>query len=97
MKIRFETRTHKPFERFRSDLHKSMSRSFASHLMQFSWRDHTLNVRTPGAQGRVHFDNGRVHAELHMGFPATLFRDRIIRDVRRMCADASGAPVQAIE
>ena len=95
--MRFQAFTSKPFEMFRSDLDQSLARSFASHVMQRSWKDQILSIHALGSNGFVQFDNGGVRAEIRMSFPATLMKDQIVSDIQRALTESSGGAVQTFE
>jgi hypothetical protein len=94
MRFTFHARTTKPFDRFRFDLEKSIGQSFASSVMRRVWHDRTLRMKAPGAEGSVRFDEGDIRAEVSMSFPATLIKHKILDDIRRTMADASGGAVR---
>jgi hypothetical protein len=91
--VRFLATCSKPFDDFRRDLEQAISVSQVSHLLRHSWKQQNMSIAGPGAHGTLRFHQGRVQAELHISFPATMIKPRIVGDIRRMLEAASGGPV----
>jgi hypothetical protein len=88
--VHFKAATDKTFAQFQTDLHKALSESFAAAAMSYRWEGQTLRASAPGSTADVWLDIRTARVRLEMWFPATMMRDRIIRDVVIMLEKASG-------
>jgi putative polyhydroxyalkanoic acid system protein len=91
--VRFHANSKKEFGVFQRDLDHAIRRSSVAEMLRHSWHAQSLKIAGPGAHGTLHYREGRVHLEVRITFPATLLRDRIVGDIRRMLESASGARV----
>lgn len=95
--VRFNAVSGKPFEDFRRDLDRAISVSQVADMLRHSWAAQSMSIAGPGAHGTLRYaDGGAVSAEVSISFPATMLKDRIVGDIRRMLEAASGAPVQVV-
>ena len=95
--VRFQAQSVKAFEEFRRSLDRAVVTSRVAHMLQHRWTGRVMTIRGPGAHGLIRFsENGQVHCELHISFPATMVRGQIVGDVRRMLAEAVGNHVTSI-
>lgn len=94
---RFHALSAKGFPAFRSDLDRAVETSFAVGVLQCRWFGQGMEIKAPGAAGVVRFAAGRVTAEITISsFPATLLREQICADIRRMLGLASGSLVEIV-
>ena len=91
--VRFHATSKKEFGDFRRDLDHAIRRSSVAEMLRHSWTAQSMRIAGPGAHGVLHFHEGRVHVEVKISFPASLVRDRIVGDIRRMLESASGGRV----
>jgi len=91
--VRFHATSKKEFGDFKRDLDHAIRRSGVSEHLRHSWTSQSMKIAGPGAQGVLHYRDGRVHLEVRISFPATLLRERIIRDIRRLLESAAGGHV----
>jgi len=91
--VRFNAVSGKPFDDFRRDLDRAIAASHVADLLRHSWNSHGMSIAGPGAHGTLHFVEGTVRAEVTISFPATMIKDRVVGDIRRMLEAAAGAPV----
>ena len=93
MTVRFQATSLKPFDDFRRDLDLAIRLSRVAHMLSHSWSAQNMSITGPGAQGKLLFREGHVHAEIRISFPAIMLHDRIVGDIRRMLESAAGGPV----
>jgi hypothetical protein len=91
--VRFHATSKKEFGDFRRDLDHAIRRSAVAEMLRHSWTAQSMRIAGPGAHGVLHYQEGRVHLEVKISFPATLLRERIVRDIRHLLEAASGGRV----
>lgn len=90
---RFESHSTKDLPQFRKDLDSAIPTSFAAHVLKYTWTGPLMNIEAPGATGFMRYDAGHIIAEISLTFPATMLREQIIQDIRRIIQAGSGAAV----
>jgi hypothetical protein len=91
--VRFHAVCGKPFDEFRRDLDRAIVHSQVAHMIRHTWNHQGMSIAGPGANGKLHFKEGTLRAEVQISFPATMIKDRIVGDIRRMLESAAGGPV----
>lgn len=94
--VRFNAVSGKAFDDFRRDLDRAISVSQVADMLRHTWAAQSMSIAGPGAHGTLRFLEGAVSAEVSISFPATLLKDRIIGDIRRMLEAAAGGPVKVV-
>lgn len=94
--LHFHARTQRSFEAFCSEMERAL-REAADIGLHHEWHGRNLRITAPGAKGFIVFDGGAIAAQVHLGFPATLVRDRITDEVRRILARVADGPVTVDE
>jgi len=94
--VRFHAISGKAFDDFQRDLDRAISVSHVKDMLRHSWASQRMSIAGPGAHGTLLFKEGSVRVEVRISFPATLVKDRIVRDIHRMLEAAAGAPVSVV-
>ncbi len=94
--LHFHARTQRDFEAFRAEMERAL-RDAADKGLRHEWHGRTLRITAPGAKGFIVFDGGSIAAQVQLGFPATLVRDRIADEVRRILERVAEGPVTVDE
>ena len=90
--LHFHARTQRDFETFRAEMDRAL-RDAADKGLRHEWHGRTLRITAPGAKGFIVFDGGSIAAQVHLGFPAALVRDRIVDEVRQILDRVADGPV----
>jgi Putative polyhydroxyalkanoic acid system protein (PHA_gran_rgn). len=93
---RFESHSTKDLSQFQKDLDSAIPTSFAAHVLKYTWTGSVMKIEAPGATGFMRYDAGHIIAEISLTFPATMLRDQIIQDIRRIIEAGSGAAVRVL-
>jgi hypothetical protein len=94
--VRFHGSSGKALDDFRRDLDRAIAGSQVADMIRHSWNSHGMSIAGPGANGKLQFTEGGFRAEVTISFPASMIKDRIVRDIHRMLEAAAGAPVSVV-
>jgi hypothetical protein len=94
--VRFHAVSGKAFDDFQRDLNRAISHSQVADMLRHTWAAQSMSIAGPGAHGTLRFTEGAVSAEVRISFPASLLKDRIVGDIRRMLEAAAGASVRVV-
>jgi len=86
-----EQETRKPFELFKAAATRGMMQGLSGLATSHHWEGTTCHISALGAESDVSFDHGKVICRLRIaGFPATLFKTKILSDVEATTLDVCG-------
>jgi hypothetical protein len=87
-----EQETRKPFELFKAAASRGLMQGLSGLVTTHSWEGTTCHISAIGAKSDLTFDHGKVICRLRIeGFPATLFKTKILSDVEATTLDVCGA------